>query len=674
MSPRHRRCVVLRGSADATRASALERLQTLEDARVLWVGRETTRFVSVRERGVRALVGRAFDVVVIDLHEGLDADVLGLACGMIWGGGALVLRMPPEGEVSAARDDELVVAPHTAADVTHRFWARFERVLATTTARDDAAVIGEAPHEVSGDADQRRVIDALSATFAGDAPGLAVLLADRGRGKSSALGLAIRDALARCPALRIAVGAASPDATAEIFRFALGAPDPVREGSVRFVGPAALAHDGDRYDVIVIDEAAQLPVPLLQRITRAHPDARIAFSSTCRGYEGTGRGFVLRFLEWARSEPRPIVELELAHPIRWDEGDPLERFVEHALALDAEPAAFDGIDEHAVEHVVVDRARLAEDEVLLAELFGLLVHAHYRTTPGDLHRMLDAPNLAVHALLHRGHVIAASVIAHEGALSPELCDRLAHGRERIRGHALPDTLISHGGFAEAGALRMVRSVRIAVHPSLRRQGLARRLVEHVHATYSPDLFGTLFGATPELVRFRRELGYELVRVGASRGSRTGEPAAVMVRAASERGAALVASMRIELARNLPRQLALLDADGEVSLEPELDHVLREGLPTRAPLDADTRRAIVARYVSGPQPFDAVALAVTGYVEDHADAIRALDARAAALIESRVRCTHGWERVAADAGYPTVAAAMRALRPAIRALFEHVERS
>ncbi|AKF04194.1 GNAT family N-acetyltransferase [Sandaracinus amylolyticus] len=674
MSPRHRRCVVLRGSADATRAAALARVAALEDARVLWVGEPATRFVSVREHGVRALVGRAFDVVVLDLHAGLDADVLGLACGMIWGGGTLVLRLPPEGEIPSARDEELIVAPHTATDVAHRFWARFERVLATTTARDDEATIGVAPHEVSGDAEQRRVIDVLGAAFAGGAPALAVLLADRGRGKSSALGLAIRDAIARSPAQRVAVSAASRDATAEIFRFALGAPDAVREGAVRFVTPRALAHDGEPFDVIVVDEAAQLPVPLLQRITRAHPHARIAFSSTCRGYEGTGRGFVLRFLEWARSEPRPMVELDLVRPIRWGEDDPLERFVEHALALDAEPAAIDEIDEHALEHAVVDRARLARDEVLLGELFGLLVHAHYRTTPGDLHRMLDAPNLAVHALLHRGHVVAASVIAHEGALAPELCDRLARGRGRIRGHALPDTLISHAGFAEAGALRMVRSVRIAVHPSLRRRGLARRLVEHVHATYSPDLFGTMFGATPELLRFRRELGYELVRVGASRGSRTGEPAAVMVRPASDRGAALVASMRIELARNLPRQLALLDADGEVGLEPELERALRADLPTPPPLDEDARRAIVARYVAGPQPFDAVALAVTSYVEDHADAIRALDARMRALVESRVRSAHGWERVAADAGYPTVAAAMRALRPAIRALFDHVERS
>ena len=50
--------------------------------------------------------------------------------------------------------------------------------------------------------------------------------------------------------------------------------------------------------------------------------AVLAFASTARGYEGTGRGFVLRFLEQLRREGRPLTELRLEAPIRWEAGDP----------------------------------------------------------------------------------------------------------------------------------------------------------------------------------------------------------------------------------------------------------------------------------------------------------------------------------------------------------------
>src|SRR5690606_38647685 len=121
---------------------------------------------------------------------------------------------------------------------------------------------------------------------------------------------------------------------------------------------------------------------------------------------------------------------------------------------------------------------------------------------------------------------------------------------------------------EAGTLMMVRSVRIITHPALRRHGLARALVDHVHGHYAPDLFGTMFGATPELVAFRRAVGYELVRLGASKSARAGEPTAVMVRPVSARASRLVADLRADLARDLPIQLALIAAD-EHGLDPAL---------------------------------------------------------------------------------------------------------
>ena len=257
-----------------------------------------------------------------------------------------------------------------------------------------------------------------------------------------------------------------------------------------------------------------------------------------RGYEGTGRGFVLRFLEWVRGQAVPWVSLTLDTPIRFAPGDPVERWTREVLLLDAEvrptggavcaaggrfrsslaqPSSLAARAPEAttgVRALALDRDALAKDEARLRALFGLLVHAHYRTTPGDLHRLLDAPNLRLHALVDGADVLGASVVALEGGLSRDRCTALAAGRSRIRGHALADTLVTQAFCPAAGELRLARSVRIATHPEVRRAGLARLLVEHVHAAHADvDLFGTLFGATPELVRFRRRLGYIVPRTG-----------------------------------------------------------------------------------------------------------------------------------------------------------------
>ncbi|HJL19528.1 MAG TPA: GNAT family N-acetyltransferase [Sandaracinaceae bacterium LLY-WYZ-13_1] len=662
---RHRRCIVLRGSADATRDEALALTEGL-DAVLFVDGSGAAPAHAVPASRVKRLLGRAYDAVVLDLHGGLDADVFGQAHGMVWGGGRLVLRMPPTGEAPIAGRARFAVHPHRPRDVTPRFWWRFERCLARSDAVVPASPVPRASRDVRGSAEQRAAVDRLVARLGAADPTLTALLADRGRGKSSALGLALREVL-QDPAVEVAVTADRPGSTAEIFRFALDADAPIHEGRARYVPPLELLRGPDRPQVIVVDEAAQLPVPLLQRLVAAHPDARLAFATTVRGYEGTGRGFVLRFLEWLRSEPRPLALSTLEAPIRWDAGDPLERLVFDALVLDAEPTDVSARPATGAEPRAIPQDALAADEGLLRGFFGLLVHAHYRTTPSDLHRLLDAPNLRLHAMVDDGRVVAASFVALEGELPLAMSRALARGTERIRGHALADNLVCHCGRVDAGPLTMVRSVRIATHPERRRRGLATALVDHVHAAYAPDLFGTVFGATPELLRFRRAVGYALVRIGASRGERTGEPAAVMIRPVSPRARALVAELRADLARDLPLQLALLDADGELGVDPDLADGLREGLPAPRPLDDEARLVAVASYAFGARPYESAVWAVTRTVEAHAGCLSALEPSSRRLIETRILAGRPWPEAARAADFPSVRAAMRALRPAVRAL-------
>lgn len=630
---RARHCVVLRGTRESTRQGAIETTRALDAREVLWCGPDAPEGVrATSARGLAALLGHSLSAVVLDLHDAIDPDALARAEGMIRGGGALVLRL---GEVAPPARADFAVHPFSQDDVGTRFAQRLSRRLPTS---DTGEVVPSTPKRATDEQDA--LVQTLTSVLDGDAPAIALIVADRGRGKSAALGRAI--AGSRRP---IVVTAAREEALVEVERFA---------GRVTYVPPGVLARGSDA-EAIVIDEAAQLPVALVKRLVLAHPRARIALATTCRGYEGTGRGFALRFATWARALGRPLVETTLSEPIRWAAGDPLERWIFDALLLDAEPAVL-GIEASEPRYERLDRDRLSTDERTLRQIFGLLITAHYRTTPDDLARMLDAPNLEVHALLEGDDVVAVSLLAREGGLPHAMAEAMRRGEHRIAGHALADTLVTHTLRTEAAGLSMLRSVRIAVHDRRRGRGLARRLVEEIHARHAPDLFGTIFGGTPELVRFRQALGYRVVRVGLSRGARSGEPAVVMIRPRSPAAEALVASLREDLARELGAQLALQEADDGAPIDPALRDALASDLPLAAELDLDAIRSIAVGYATSTQPLDVVAASLARFVSEHAIEDDVLRAR---LIDH-----DAWPRVAARTGHPSVASAMRGARAAI----------
>jgi len=648
---RHRRLIVLRGTPEDTLAEARRLVAHLRPADVLWVGDDKR---AVPRWEVRGLLGRSFDAVIVDQHDTTDADVMGQCHGFVWGGGVMILRRS-----------------HTTAQT--RFERRLERVLAKHAPDASKEPVTPPDHGVTATADQDRVVARLTHLLTLGTPQLVALVADRGRGKSAALGRALAVVARTAPAgraPRVAVTAASDSAALEVFRFA-GDHAPPFVGLTDLVFRIAPA----TYDVIVVDEAAQVPVPLLQRLVRRHPDASIVFATTEHGYEGTGRGFSLRFLAWLRDHPqnhhagRRLSELSLQAPIRWGADDPLEAAVFDALLLDADlalPAP------GPYKTVKLDRDALvdAREDETLRGLFGLLVQAHYRTTPADLQHLLDGPNVAVHAVrAPTGHVVAASLVAEEGPLDDNQIADVYSGALRLRGHALPDSLVAHMGYRDAGPLAMTRSVRIAVHPLLRRQGLGSLLVEHVHESYRPDLFGTLFGATAGVVRFRRQLGYEVVRISASRGSRTGEPSVLMLRPESARAHRLVQALRADFARDLPLQLELLTADLDMLLDPALEEALFEGLPVPTPMDDASARAGAEAYAYGPRTFEACATAVRRFVRRHEDRLDALESAPAKVLRTRVLGKRSWAQTLRLAEVPSHRAAMRALRRGVRQLLE-----
>ena len=61
----------------------------------------------------------------------------------------------------------------------------------------------------------------------------------------------------------------------------------------RFMAPDALLSSSETADWLIVDEAAAIPAPLLHQLVARFP--RTLLTTTVQGYEGTGRGFLLKF-------------------------------------------------------------------------------------------------------------------------------------------------------------------------------------------------------------------------------------------------------------------------------------------------------------------------------------------------------------------------------------------
>jgi tRNA(Met) cytidine acetyltransferase len=613
-----RRLLVVTGDPDTTREAVADALDATDrsPAETTLVGPEPALACEhlAFERSAD-LLGRTRDTVVVDIREACQPNVLGRAVGAVDGGGLLVLLTPPLADWPDERDgfdERLAAPPATVDEVTGHFRTRLVKTLRThpgvaiydadaeQVVRDGSTDPPPAPehsvepvgptvpaeaafpasvYEACLTGDQGEAVNALEALRS---DGQAVVLeADRGRGKSSAAGLAAaglalkgRDVLVTAPRYR---NAAEVFARTRDLLTAEGAvehiddettPQDVRtaDGRVRFCragGVTALPGDPD---VVVVDEAAALPVHVLESFLSA---PAVAFATTILGYEGAGRGFTVRFRDRLAESDHELTDVTLGDPIRYAAGDPVEVWAFRALLLDASPPVSQVVADagpDTTEYRTLPPADLLEDERLLRETVGLLVLAHYRTEPDDLARLLDAPNVHVRALAHDGHVVSVALLAREGGLSAETRAHMYDGG-RIRGNMLPDVLTTQLRDESAGVPVGMRVLRIATHDAVRSRGLGSKLLTAVREEFADevDWLGVGYGATPALVRFWADNGYAPVHLSTTRNDESGEYSAVMLDPTTEAGRELLDRHADQFVDRIGGVLAdpLADADPDV---------------------------------------------------------------------------------------------------------------
>lgn len=369
-----------------------------------------------------------------------------------------------------------------------------------------------------------------------------VLTAARGRGKSAALGFAIAGAIAYGYS-NIFVTAPSPENLNTLFAMifkafealdikehqdyeAIQSTNPefhkaivrvnvFREHrqTIQFIQP----QDHEKLaqaELLVIDEAAAIPLPMVKKLLGPY---LVFMSSTVNGYEGTGRSLSLKLVKQLRQQSnskkdsgkvdgslasaRVLREITLEEPIRYAQGDMVEKWLNGLLCLDCTnkvPRLSGGLPHPSQCQLFhVNRDSLFSyhkaSEAFLQRMMSLYVSSHYKNTPNDLQLMSDAPSHEMFVLIGPvkdgalPDILVVIQVCMEGAISKEsVLKSLARGK-RDAGDLIPWCISQQFQNNEFATLSGARVVRIATHPELSRMGYATRSLELLSSYFQGDM-------------------------------------------------------------------------------------------------------------------------------------------------------------------------------------------
>jgi len=544
-------------------------------------------------------MGRTYDVVIIDFNRDMPPNDIGRLVETAKGGGLVILLAPPIekwANLRTAFHRYITTIPWTLDDVRGLFIKRFIKKLLEHDGiyifdfdRNVIVKHSEEPerpkkferkrlsvpkdaklskkiYELAITEDQIKVLKTLERLLEPvrrDTNVSVIITADRGRGKSAAVGLFL-GALAKMYAGKGAFGRFMILVTAPyeynvytLFEFAekalrtLGENPKVTKNPLEIRGrgyiityalpaEATKIAKREKAEVIAVDEAAGVPVPILFKLLRSAP--RVVYSSTIHGYEGAGRGFSIRFLKRLQEEENlKFFHVTMEEPVRYAPDDPIEKWLFDTLLLDAEPVKLDesDLEDIARLNVKLERVNLpewfiGEKENDLRQFIGIYVFAHYRNEPKDLAIMADAPHYEAYALrLPSGKIVTALLVAIEGGLPRNVIQAIYKDKSaEPSGHLIPVAIEKHYRDTSFPKLVGYRIVRIATHPNVMSRGLGSKAIEELIKVAKERGFawiGAGFGANERLVHFWLKNKFVPIHVSPMRHKVSGEYTTIVIR-------------------------------------------------------------------------------------------------------------------------------------------------
>lgn len=486
------------------------------------------------------ILGQEVELLVFDLSLGFDANSFSAATGALKGGG-LVLLLNPQ-QLNSHYSKTWLLTHIEQWPVIHDL--TLPLTFSPLTDIVSATAVNPAvPRFIQGKTeDQCQAIENIKKVLLGHRKRPLVMTAHRGRGKSACLGMATaelmidkkRNIFITAPTVK-AVKCVFEHAVKELHvkdqalmitqhsRYALTLSN---GSSLQFIASDELILNKPECDLLLVDEAAALPLSILKKMTEHYH--RMVFSSTVHGYEGCGRGFTLKFMQWLDENRKGWKRLLLRQPIRWHEGDPLERWLFDTFLLACElPCSANSITDIHLQRI--EKTELLENTSLLQSVFGLLINAHYQTTPNDFFQLLDDDAMELYVVLTQSSMIGCILTNNEGKLSDNIIADIQQGKRRPKGHLVATHLSNHLSLVEPAKQVSVRIMRIAIHPDHQGQRIGQQsliqLQEHLKGKV--DFISTSFGATEELIHFWSRQFY-LVKLGYHRDQASGCHSAMMV--------------------------------------------------------------------------------------------------------------------------------------------------
>ena len=486
------------------------------------------------------LLGQEFEHILFDGRNGIHLEALAIAAGTLKMGGTLCLVLSDWENLSQQPDqDSLRWNGNQSAIATPNFIYHFKHcieryhfpILRDESAVEFPAVFYSNEHHKNATLAQQQIIETILQAD----QDIYFLTAKRGRGKSALLGM-----LANQIQAPVYLTAPNKSAVHSVIEFS--------EREIEFIAPDELTirlqHEPEfsQSAWLLVDEAAMIPLPLLQEYSQYFQ--HIVFSTTIHSYEGTGRGFELKF---KRKIHRTFQHFELKQPLRWQENDPLEHFIDDLLLLNAE----DEFQQFPFQPHLPYQIREVQKPHHIAEFYGLMTLAHYRTSPLDLRRLLDGENQRFYFAEYQQNLLGAIWVLEEGNMTDdELIIQIQQGKRRPKGNLVPQALCFYENLPQACKLRSLRISRIAVQPNWQKQGIGQNLMKFMENS-EVDFLSVSFGYTDELAKFWQKCGFVLVHLGEHQEASSGCYSAIALKGLSKEGLALVDTAHKQFQRNIP---------------------------------------------------------------------------------------------------------------------------
>lgn len=534
-------------------------------------------WTSLQGQARQLVLGRECDVLLVNGHTGIDWDLVAASMGTVQQGGLWIFVSPADFPATTNPLAKKVLSWPTDAK-SHQGY--FQRFIANTLLKqplwqlarhgdvlsaqpndawvkqqlvtvDDAIEFipvtpwpNEHPPHVTPD--QLTALRAIERVLTGHRKRPLVLTAHRGRGKSTLLGIAAAY-LSLQAGKRILITAPDPASATVALRTAHERATP---SALQFVPIDRLLAEKPRCDLLMVDEAAAIPLPQLQQLNSHY--SRVVYATTEHGYEGTGRGFQLKFQHYLQQQNPGWRLLHLQQAIRFAQDDPLERVCFNCFLLGPTAAPLPSQKASELTHQWLDRERLLEQPQLLQQVFALLSLAHYQTRVRDLWALLEDPALLVAIQRLEQNIVGVVLVCREGEFSAELAEAIANGERRVQGHLLAQSLAYHLLQPTLAQLPWWRVQRIVIEPSAQRQGLGRQFLQwlSLEAMQANRSLGTSFGADVDLVRFWLAQGYIPVRLSTQLDQATNEYPLLMLQPSSAVSACVLNQLTLEMGQQL----------------------------------------------------------------------------------------------------------------------------